>query len=129
MSSHLTCLGWTLIHFLWQAAIIALIYKAIDVICSRMHSQVRYLLALVALLSTFAAASVTLLYEETSVQMAAGSAPLSARTPVLFLQTVLTHAAMDRCAVDARGSSPCDSDSRRLVVGSTFANHSDNAGS
>ncbi len=57
-------LGWTLIHFCWQAAAIALLYRVADVTLGKARSNVRYVLALVALLSMLAAAVVTLGYEE-----------------------------------------------------------------
>ena len=57
-------LGWTLIHFCWQAAAIALLYRVADVTMGRARSNVSYVLALAALLSMLAAAVVTLGYEE-----------------------------------------------------------------
>src|SRR5271170_6198684 len=57
-------LGWTLIHFCWQAAAIALLYRVADLALGKARSNVRYVLALAALLSMLAAAVVTLGYEE-----------------------------------------------------------------
>ena len=72
---HLESLGWTLIHFCWQAAAIAIAYKVVDLSVTRgarrATSQTRYLLALAAMLCMFAAAAGTLLYEELRLQHAA----------------------------------------------------------
>ena len=69
---HLESLGWTLIHFCWQAAVIALSYKIADHFILRdakkPPSHLRYLLALVALLGMFAAAAGTFVYEEFRLQ-------------------------------------------------------------
>ena len=64
MSYSMEALGWTLVHFCWQAAVIALLYRAVDLAFAKSRSHVRYTLALVALMSMFAAAVVTLGYEE-----------------------------------------------------------------
>ncbi len=42
-------LGWTLLHFLWQGAVLALIYAVIDRITRRTSAPSRYLIALGAL--------------------------------------------------------------------------------
>jgi beta-lactamase regulating signal transducer with metallopeptidase domain len=64
MNHHLQSLGWTLVHFCWQAAAIALVYWLADVALSRARSQTRYLLALGAMLLTLLSALTTLAYEE-----------------------------------------------------------------
>jgi beta-lactamase regulating signal transducer with metallopeptidase domain len=65
MNHHLQSLGWTLLHFCWQAAAIALVYRLADVALSKARSQTRYLLALGAMLLMLAGALATLAYEET----------------------------------------------------------------
>ena len=68
---HLEALGWTLIHFCWQAAAIAVVYKIVDLsITRRAVSHTRYLCALAAMLGMFAAAAGTLVYEELRLQRA-----------------------------------------------------------
>ena len=71
---HLESLGWTLIHFCWQAAAIAITYKLADLSIThsarRATSQTRYIFALAAMLCMFAAAAGTLLYEELRLQHA-----------------------------------------------------------
>ena len=64
MNHHLQSLGWTLVHFCWQAAAIALVYWLADVAFSKARSQTRYLLALGAMLLTLLSALSTLAYEE-----------------------------------------------------------------
>jgi beta-lactamase regulating signal transducer with metallopeptidase domain len=65
MNHHLESLGWTLVHFCWQAGAIALVYWLADVALSKARSHMRYLLALGAMLLMLVAALVTLGYEET----------------------------------------------------------------
>ena len=64
MNYSMEALGWTLVHFCWQAAVIALLYRVVDLAFAKSRSHIRYTLALVALMSMFAAAVVTLGYEE-----------------------------------------------------------------
>ncbi len=54
-------LGWTLVHFLWQGAALALAYAVVDRMTRRASSAVRYLVALgafalmpLAVIATFA---------------------------------------------------------------------------
>jgi beta-lactamase regulating signal transducer with metallopeptidase domain len=65
MNPHLQSLGWTLLHFCWQAAAITLVYRLADLALSKKRSQTRYLLALGAMLLMLASALATLAYEET----------------------------------------------------------------
>ncbi|MGB8539896.1 MAG: M56 family metallopeptidase [Acidobacteriaceae bacterium] len=65
MNPHLQSLGWTLVHFCWQAAAIALAYWLADFALSRARSQTRYLLALGAMLLMLSCALSTFAYEET----------------------------------------------------------------
>jgi beta-lactamase regulating signal transducer with metallopeptidase domain len=65
MNPHLQSLGWTLLHFCWQAAAITLVYRLADVALSKTRTQTRYLLALGAMLLMLASALATLAYEET----------------------------------------------------------------
>ena len=64
MNYSMEALGWTLVHFCWQAAAIALLYRVVDLAFAKSRSHVRYTLALVALMSMFVVAVVTLGYEE-----------------------------------------------------------------
>jgi beta-lactamase regulating signal transducer with metallopeptidase domain len=73
MTHHWEALGWTLIHFCWQAAAIALVYKLADLAMAKERTQTRYLLALVALLGMLAASIGTLAYEESMYRQASTS--------------------------------------------------------
>jgi len=64
MTYPMEALGWTLVHFCWQAAVIALVYRAADLLLVNARSNVCYVVSLAALLSMFAASVITLGYEE-----------------------------------------------------------------
>ena len=76
MTHHWQSLGWTLVHFLWQGAAIALLYRIADRLLAAVSpsrgANARYLLALVALLSMPAVAMATLVYEEAAMARHAG---------------------------------------------------------
>ena len=65
MNHHLQSLGWTLVHFCWQAAAIALVYWLADAVLSKARSHTRYVLALATMLLMLVSAVATLAYEET----------------------------------------------------------------
>ena len=84
MTHHWEALGWTLIHFCWQAAAIALVYKLADLAIPRNRTQARYVLALVALLGMLSASIVTLAYQEAIHRQAAiATHSASAATPTV----------------------------------------------
>lgn len=64
MTHHWEALGWTLIHFCWQAAAIALVYKLADSALIKSRASTRYLLAILAMLGMLAVSLATLAYEE-----------------------------------------------------------------
>ena len=64
MTHHWQALGWTLVHFLWQGAAIALVYRAADLALARRSANARYVLALGTLLGMLAVSVATLAYEE-----------------------------------------------------------------
>ena len=57
-------LGWTLVHFLWQAAAIALLYRIADLLLTRSSAAVRYAMAVAALVAMLGASLATLAWEE-----------------------------------------------------------------
>jgi beta-lactamase regulating signal transducer with metallopeptidase domain len=63
MNHTLQATAWTLIHFCWQAAAIAGLYRLASLATARRGSQARYLIALSALLAMFASALVTFAWE------------------------------------------------------------------
>jgi beta-lactamase regulating signal transducer with metallopeptidase domain len=69
MTDSMEVLGWTLLHFCWQAAAIALVYRIVDLaLPAKARSNVRYGLALAALLSMFMVSLATFVYEKTRAE-------------------------------------------------------------
>lgn len=107
MTHHWEALGWTLVHFCWQATAIAVVYKLADMAMMRTRTQARYVLALTALLSMFALSVGTLVYEENIARQAAalsaGNAPHIVATPTLQIiprpEAVIDMPSMPRHAV------------------------------
>jgi beta-lactamase regulating signal transducer with metallopeptidase domain len=67
MNPTVGAIGWTLIHFCWQAAVIAAFYRSLGVLAARWSSNARYLLALGALLLMLATAVGTFGFEMQSI--------------------------------------------------------------
>jgi len=65
MNHSIEVLGWTLIHFCWQAAVIALLYRVADLALPSGRSNLRYVASLAALFSMLAVSLITLGYEGT----------------------------------------------------------------
>jgi beta-lactamase regulating signal transducer with metallopeptidase domain len=63
MNHTIEATAWTLIHFCWQAALIAGIYRIAVFAFARRTSEARYLLALAAMIATLAAAMSTFAWE------------------------------------------------------------------
>jgi beta-lactamase regulating signal transducer with metallopeptidase domain len=85
MNHYWQAIGWTLVHFLWQGAGIALVYKVVDLALVRRSANARYVLALAALLGMLAVSLSTLAYEEASLRPSAfpqGSTAPMVWTPV-----------------------------------------------
>jgi beta-lactamase regulating signal transducer with metallopeptidase domain len=53
-------LGWTLIHFIWEGAVIAIIYAGVSVLLRRSTANVRYAAACIAMLMMLIAPAVTM---------------------------------------------------------------------
>jgi beta-lactamase regulating signal transducer with metallopeptidase domain len=75
MNPHLESLGWTLVHFCWQAAAIALVYWLTDAVLRKARSQTRYVLALGTMLLMLVSALATFVYEETRGDTGLSSSP------------------------------------------------------
>ena len=56
MTHTIQAIAWTLIHFCWQAAAVAVLYRLISMAFARKTSQTRYVLAVSALLLMLACA-------------------------------------------------------------------------
>ena len=78
MNHHVESLGWTLVHFCWQAAAIALVYWLTDAVLRKARSQTRYVLALGTMLLMLVSALATFAYEETR-----GDTVLSSSSPAM----------------------------------------------
>lgn len=80
MTAYIWCeaVGFMLLHFVWQAAVIAGLYKAVTLLGPRMTPQSRYSLGLMALLAMAGAGGVTLWLEQ--ARLSAVIAPVTAGT-------------------------------------------------
>jgi beta-lactamase regulating signal transducer with metallopeptidase domain len=83
MNHHLESLGWTLVHFCWQAAAIALVYWLTDAVLRKARSQTRYVLALATMLLMLISALATFAYEETRGDAALSSSPAAFSSPAM----------------------------------------------
>ena len=83
MNHHLESLGWTLVHFCWQAAAIALVYWLTDAVLRKARSQTRYVLALATMLLMLISALATFAYEETRGDAALSSSPDAFSSPAM----------------------------------------------
>jgi beta-lactamase regulating signal transducer with metallopeptidase domain len=81
MNHHLESLGWTLLHFCWQAAAIVLVYWLADAVLSKARSQTRYVLALGTMLLMLVSALATLAYEETEEGSRLSASPSAFSSP------------------------------------------------
>jgi beta-lactamase regulating signal transducer with metallopeptidase domain len=82
MTPTVQAIAWTLIHFCWQAAAIAAVYRALSLLAARRSSNTRYLLALGALLLMVAASVATFAFE-----MRAGASSITVPGTVSALET------------------------------------------
>ena len=73
MSNSIQALGWTLVHFCWQAAAVVVAYRLMDAVFSRSRSHVRYLLALSAVMSLLIVATATFVYEQKRIAVESAS--------------------------------------------------------
>jgi beta-lactamase regulating signal transducer with metallopeptidase domain len=83
MNPHLQSLGWTLVHFCWQAAAIALVYWLIDSVLWKARSQTRYILALATMLLMLVSSLATFAYEETRSETGLSSLPGAFSSPAM----------------------------------------------
>jgi beta-lactamase regulating signal transducer with metallopeptidase domain len=83
MNHHVESLGWTLVHFCWQAAAIALVYWLTDAVLWKARSQTRYVLALATMLLMLVSALATFAYEETRGNTVLSSSPGAFSSPAM----------------------------------------------
>jgi beta-lactamase regulating signal transducer with metallopeptidase domain len=67
-------LGWTLIHFIWQGCVIALLYAVASLLLRKFSANVRYAAACAAMLLMFVAPVVTMIVVRSSID---GSTPMA----------------------------------------------------
>jgi beta-lactamase regulating signal transducer with metallopeptidase domain len=67
-------LGWALIHFIWQGALVALLYASLRVMLRRRTAHVRYAVACCALLLMFALPAATTLIIKRALELKASAA-------------------------------------------------------
>jgi len=81
MNHHLESLGWTLVHFCWQATAIALVYWLADAVLAKARS--RYVLSLGAMLLMLVSALATFAYQETQGGSGLSSSPGAFSSPTM----------------------------------------------
>lgn len=93
--------GFTLVHFCWQAAVLAGLYKLIDILAPNMRNASRYVLGLAALIAMAALAGATFVYEVLRLTPDAvapvsghGQAVSTSLLPAIGADTVLTMRAL-----------------------------------
>jgi beta-lactamase regulating signal transducer with metallopeptidase domain len=84
MTPTVQAIAWTLIHFCWQAAAIAAVYRVFSLLTARRSSNTRYLLALGALLLMLGASVTTFVFQ---MRAAATSTFISATSNALKTYT------------------------------------------
>jgi beta-lactamase regulating signal transducer with metallopeptidase domain len=108
MTHILEATAWTLMHFCWQAAVIAGVFRIASAAFARRASHIRYALALAALLAMLVAAVVTFAWQMRS----SGSSPAPAATtsgmtnalvPGDFVRTI-AHGVVSSSQATAHGS-------------------------
>lgn len=119
MTHHWEALGWTLVHFLWQGAAIALVYRLADLALARRSAAARYGLALGALLAMLVVSATTLTYEENST---ASSHAATAALAVIASPNAphLAQAVVDRTSAGRLLASPSSADHWQLAAGDLF---------
>jgi beta-lactamase regulating signal transducer with metallopeptidase domain len=75
-------IGWALLHFLWEATTIAVLYRGVDFIFGKAQTSIRYYLALTALVCMLVSSAGTLAYE--GVRLNHPQAPISFKSIPFF---------------------------------------------
>jgi beta-lactamase regulating signal transducer with metallopeptidase domain len=86
-------LGWTLIHFIWQGALIAIFYASVSMLLRRFSSNVRYAAACGAMLLMLIAPATTILTmggAENSSDSSRGSETIAIEEPVATVEVAPT---------------------------------------
>jgi len=91
MTQTLQSIAWTLIHFCWQAAAIAVAYRLASLAIARRSSQVRYLVALSTLLVMLIASVATFAWEFRAVTVSSSVTPTALDTQSSMAGADLPH--------------------------------------
>lgn len=83
MSHIVEATAWTLIHFCWQAALIAGLYRVVTLGLAKLRSETRYFAALAALLAMPAAAVLTFAWETRPAAVTNVAAPSALSSAIL----------------------------------------------
>jgi beta-lactamase regulating signal transducer with metallopeptidase domain len=93
-------IGWALLHFLWQATVIAVIYRGADFIFGKAQASARHSLALAALVCMLVSSAGTFAYEE--VRLNHPEAPTGLNAPS-FLNASATDVIVELQAIGSLG--------------------------
>ena len=120
MTHHWEALGWTLVHFLWQGAAIALLYRVADLALASRSAGARYVLALGALLAMLAVSIGTLAWEESAL---ASPAIHSTAARVSADHALADRSLADRTSADRPLTDNASAGGWQLTAGSFFPRH------
>jgi bla regulator protein blaR1 len=93
MSYTLDALAWTLIHFCWQAAAVAVVYRIASLVLARGRSKMRYALSLAALLLMVGGALGTFAWEMRSATSSPALPNIAAEMKSVALRAALQQKA------------------------------------
>ena len=93
MSYTLDALAWTLIHFCWQAAAVAVVYRIASLVLARGRSEMRYALSLAALLLMVGCALGTFAWEMRSATSSPALPNIAAEMKSVALRAALQQKA------------------------------------
>jgi beta-lactamase regulating signal transducer with metallopeptidase domain len=93
MSYTLDALAWTLIHFCWQAAAVAVVYRIASLVLARGRSEMRYALSLAALLLMVGGALGTFAWEMRSATSSPALPNIAAEMKSVALRAALQQKA------------------------------------
>src|SRR6266404_1393188 len=97
-------LGWTLIHFIWQGALIAILYVSVSVLLRRFTANVRYAAACTAMLLMLIAPAATML----AISSGTDSAPVGPQTAETALGAQTAEAGVESRAERLMPATPSE---------------------
>jgi len=97
-------LGWTLIHFIWQGALIAILYVSVSVLLRRFTANVRYAAACTAMLLMLIAPAATML----AISSGTDNAPVGPQTAETALGVQTAEAVVESRAEQLMPATPSE---------------------